>query len=98
MSIRWAAGRDTQGALLVIGVRHEGRGFDIAFRKDAWDELTQEPERLEIRHGSNMDDTSQSTEIEIPENSFDDFIESCQQQAAEDPQKVVLGEIAAYFA
>lgn len=98
LSIRWAAGRDPEGALLVIGVRHEGRGFDIAFRKASWDELAQEPEILEVRHGNELQDDSRVTAIEIPENSFDEFIESCQQQAAEDPQKVVLAEIAAYFA
>lgn len=98
LSIRFAAGRDTQGSLLVIGVRHEGKGFDIAFRKDAWDELAREPEALEIRHGSDPDDVNLATRIEIPEDSFDAFIESCQQQAEEDPEKRVLAEIAAYFA
>lgn len=98
LSIRWAAGRDMQGSLLVIGVRHEGRGFDIAFKRESWDELTHQPEILEIRYGIELQDDIQVTEIGIPENSFDDFIESCQQQAVEDPKKVVLGEIAAYFA
>lgn len=98
LSIRWAAGRDGQGALVVIGVRHEGRGFDVAFRKDAWDELAQEPEFLAIRYGTDSQDTSKETTVEIPDGSFGDFIESCQQQAAEDPQKAVIGELAKYFA
>jgi hypothetical protein len=98
LSIRFAAGRDTQGSLLVMGVRHEGKGFDIAFRKDAWDELTREPEALEIRYGSDPEDVNLATRIEIPEDSFDAFIESCQQQAEEDSGKKVLAEIAAYFA
>lgn len=97
LSIRWAAGRDSQGILLVIGVRHEGRGFDIGFRKDSWDVLAQESEQLVIRSGDDYADTTQQTEIEIPEDSFNDFIENCQAQATEDSQKTVLAEIAGYF-
>ncbi|WP_018130418.1 hypothetical protein [Effusibacillus pohliae] len=98
LSIRWAAARDAQGAFVVTGVRHEGRGFDVAFRKAAWELLVEEPEQLVIRCGDDFDDTERGVTIEIPEGSFADFVESCQQQAAEDPQKTVLGEIANYFA
>ncbi|MFC4769395.1 hypothetical protein [Effusibacillus consociatus] len=97
LSIRWAAGRDVQGALVVIGVRHEGRGFDVAFRKEAWDQLAQEPELLVIRYGADFNDSSKETVIEIPDGSFGDFIETCQRQAADDPQKTVIGELARYF-
>jgi len=97
LSIRWAVGRGPQGTLVVIGVRHEGRGFDIGFPRGTWDELAQQSEKLVIRYGADFADASKETAIEIPEDSFGDFIETCQRQAAEDPQKVIIGEIADYF-
>jgi hypothetical protein len=97
LSIRWAAGRDANGALVIIGVRHEGRGFDIAFKKEAWSYLEEEPETLLIRHGTTFQDEHKEVAVEIPEGSFGDFIENCEKQAAEDPHKTVIGEIARYF-
>jgi hypothetical protein len=97
LSIRWAAGRDANGALVVIGVRHEGRGFDVAFKKEAWDKLEQDPDELVIRYGADFHDQVKETRIEIPDGSFGDFIENCQRQAEEDPQKTVIGELARYF-
>ncbi|GAX90232.1 hypothetical protein [Effusibacillus lacus] len=98
LSMRWAAGRDAKGPFIVIGVRHEGRGFDVALAQEAWDLLGQEPETFVVRYGAEAGNTDKETAIELPEGSFGEFIESCQKQAAEDPEKIVIGEIARYFA
>ncbi|BCJ86679.1 hypothetical protein [Effusibacillus dendaii] len=97
LSIRWAAGRDGTGPLVIMGVRHEGRGFDIAFRKEWWDDLTDGEETLVIRYGEDMEDEDKQVKVTIPAESFEDFTEFCRQQAAEYPDRMILAEIARFF-
>ncbi|GIM44991.1 hypothetical protein DNHGIG_05400 [Collibacillus ludicampi] len=98
LSIRWALARMGNEPAIVIGVRHQGRGFDILFRREHWNDLSQQPEQLMIHYKEDETDPQAQIAVEIPPGSFDAFIEDCQAQYQTDPGKTIMGEIASYFA
>jgi hypothetical protein len=98
LSLRWALARTGNEAAIVIGVRHQGRGFDLLLKKSDWEYLLQQPERLQIDFQEEGHDPNASISVEIPAGSFDEFIDSCQKEFAADPGKTVMGEVVSYFA
>lgn len=94
--LRFAAARRGTTAYIVIGLRYEGRGFDLAIGSKYWSELAAGPTELLLYYGKSRRDDLNLT-FAWPDESFQTFIDECGNMSQDDPSRTYVAEIASYF-
>lgn len=92
LSLRFAVGVSGNQTVIVLGVRRNGRGFDVGIPKVFWDELSGAPDEIQLAYGED-----QSLTLEFPEESFEEFLGLTQKQSQEFPERGAIAEVTQHF-
>jgi hypothetical protein len=95
-SLRFAAARFGNDAYLVLGVRKQGRGFDVLIPEPMWNAFLEEIETIALR-GVSDETNAETLVLGWDEEAFQAFLDQCQQRLEEDPSLEVMGKIVQFY-
>jgi hypothetical protein len=95
-SLRFAAARFGSDAFLVLGVRKQGRGFDVLISEPMWNAFLEENETITLR-GVSDEPNAGTLVLRWDEEAFQAFLDQCQQRLEEDTTLEVMKKIVQFF-
>lgn len=96
VTLRFAGARFGTDAYIVIGVRKQGRGFDLLVPHEMWLHLVEEIHTFTVAVTEKNEAAIKLT-LDWDEEAFQDFLDQCQQRFEDDPNLEVMGKIVHFF-